>query len=291
MNLLPATAVRSLLAALLTTVSLASSSARGEDAVPLIAAKDPVAGWKFDNGREFPGATGSLTADPDAKRDGRASLKLVGDFTKGGGYVQAGRAIDKVDIRELSMWVRSPDTDRFTLRLTDGSGQTHQLSIKTEMGKDWQRIALPLEQFFARRGQADAITSVAKYESWGGAKDGKWHGPATGLYILVTNGGSNAVRTLWLNDLSILPPPVAVAGADVVETVRLDEVADGEHDWKLSLGGEVKGAKGTLAVVKDAPAPGSRACGSVPTSPEAGPTSPQSRISPTSTRKTSLPSA
>jgi hypothetical protein len=232
-------------------VLLAAAFAAGQEPVPLVGAKDPAAGWKFDNGREFPGATGGLTADPGVTHNGRPSLKLVGDFTKGGGYVQAGRAIDKLDVRELVLWVRNPDADRFTLRLTDGSGQTHQLVLKTEPGPDWQKIVLPVERFFARRGQADAVTTVAKYESWGGAKDGRWHGPATGLYVLLTNGGSNAVRTLWLGDVTVIPPPTAVPGADVTTAVRLDEVADGRHDWKLSLG-EVKGAKGSFAVETDA---------------------------------------
>ena len=36
-----------------------------QDAVPLISPNDPSAGWKFNNGREFPGATGSLTVDSE----------------------------------------------------------------------------------------------------------------------------------------------------------------------------------------------------------------------------------
>ena len=73
-----------------------------QETVPLISATDPSAGWTFNNGQEFPGATGSLATDAEAKREGRASLKLVGDFTKGGTYVDAGRKIDGVDVRELS---------------------------------------------------------------------------------------------------------------------------------------------------------------------------------------------
>ena len=126
------------------------------------------AGWTFDNGRDFPGTTGQLAADPDGppSRGGAAggSMKLVGDFTKGGAYVQAGRKIDPpVDVRELSAWVRNPDADKFTLRLTDGTGQTHQIDLHTQPGPDWQRVVLPLEQFFAKRGQADAVAGVAKY--------------------------------------------------------------------------------------------------------------------------------
>src|SRR4051794_1552462 len=116
---------------------------------------EPTKAWTFSNGAEFPGATGGLTLDPQTTRAGQASLKLLGDFTKGGNYVQAGRKIDSVDIRELSLWVKSPDAERFTLRLNDASGQTHQIVVKMEAQPDWQHIMLPLERFFARRGQAD----------------------------------------------------------------------------------------------------------------------------------------
>ena len=63
-----------------------------QETVPLISPVDPTTAWRFNNGQEFPGATGSLTVDADAKREGRASLKLSGDFTKGGNYVEAGRS-------------------------------------------------------------------------------------------------------------------------------------------------------------------------------------------------------
>ncbi|OWK46532.1 hypothetical protein [Fimbriiglobus ruber] len=225
----------------------------GQQPVSLMTPKDA---WSFNNGAEFPGATGSLSVAPAAKLAGRDSLKLVGDFTKGGNYVQAGRKIDNIDVRELSFWVRSSGGEQFTVRLNDASGQTHQINLKLEAKDDWQRVVLPLERFFARRGQADAITMVSKYEYWGGAKDGQWHGPATGLYLLLGNNGPTKVRTLWLNDIAILPRPKEVPGAEVTTVVRLDEVLDGEHDWRFTRGEEFPGAKGSFTVVKDQPAAG-----------------------------------
>jgi len=59
-------------------------------------------GWTFDNGREFPGATGKLSVDAAAKHNGKDSLRLDGDFTKGGNYVQAAGALPDKDIGELS---------------------------------------------------------------------------------------------------------------------------------------------------------------------------------------------
>jgi len=229
-------------------------SAMAQDAVPLI---DParVGDWKFNNGQEFPGATGSLEIDPDAKRQDHESLRLVGDFTKGGQYVEAGRKIDKVDIRELVMWVRNPDSDHLSLRINDASGQTHQIAIKTEPSAEWQRVTLPLEQFFAHRGEAEAVPNIAKYESWGGAKDGKWHGPATALYMLLGRGKEKKVQTLWLNDIAIIPRAAEVPGEEITTSLRLDEMAEGQQDWGFSRGEEVKGAKGSLTAVKEA-APG-----------------------------------
>lgn len=72
-----------------------------------IALIDSAEDWSFNNGSEFPGATGSLTLEPGARNEAPA-LKLVGDFTGGGGYVQAGRNLPDSDIRELSMRVKNP---------------------------------------------------------------------------------------------------------------------------------------------------------------------------------------
>ncbi len=234
------------------SLTLLFTVCRAQEAVPLLDPKDPAAGWHFNNGQEFPGATGGLVADAGAKREGRASLRLAGDFTNGGNYVEAGRKIDGVDIRDISMWVRNPGADHFTLRINDASGQTHQLSIKTQPGSEWQRLVLPLERFFAHRGEADAVAGIAKYESWGGAKDSQWHGPATGIYLLLGKTETSKERTLWLSDVEIVPRPVEVAGAEMKVSIPLDEIIEGAHDWRFSRGEEFPGAKGALTITKDA---------------------------------------
>src|SRR4051794_16523923 len=89
---------------------LTSTLLRAQDPVPLISPAQPDVGWTFNNGQEFPGATGAISVDPVAQRAGHPSLKLVGDFSKGGKYVVAGRKIENVDIRDLSFWLRSPNT-------------------------------------------------------------------------------------------------------------------------------------------------------------------------------------
>lgn len=239
-------------------VCVPSSFAAAQEAISLINKADPKAGWTFDNGREFKGATGSLTTDADTTYNNHPSLKLHGDFTAGGMYVQAGRKLDKLDIRELSLWVKNPDSDTFTLRLGDDSGQTHQIVLRTEKGDQWQQVVLPLERFFKSRGQADAVTNVAKYESWGGAKDGNWHGPATAIYIITGKPAETKIRNFWIGDITVTARPAEVAGAEQHVVIPLDEVVEGSHDWTISLG-EVKGAKGSIAAVKHEPAAGKTA--------------------------------
>jgi len=221
----------------------------------------PQDAWKFDNGREFPGATGSLAVDPPAQRDGKDSLKLAGDFTEGGNYVQAGRDLD-MDIRILRMWLRNPDAEQLTFRIVDASGQCHQLNLKIQPSAEWQQLTFPLAEFFARKGGSDAVPNVAKYENWGGAKDAKWHGPAKGLYILLGRKGDQKVATLWLNDVTIIEPPGATAGtkaAEVATLIPVDMVVEGEPDATFDNGQEFPGAKGSLTVVQDLPEKG-QAC-------------------------------
>lgn len=205
-----------------------------------------------------PGATGRLEVETDGARGDRL-LKLVGDFTGGGGYVQAGRAIADVPVRTLSFRVRSPNTDRITLRLGDGSGQTHQFDLALDSELEWQRVVVPIEDFFAKRGRADAVTVVRRYQSWGGAKDGNWHGPARGLYILLGNDNSNTVKTLWLGEVSMTTRPTAVPGEEAVVAVPLDEIVEGVHEWRFSNGQEFKGATGELAVAENTSADGASA--------------------------------
>lgn len=209
-------------------------------------------GWTFDNGQEFPGAKGGLETDAAEKHNGQASLKLVGDFTGGGNYVQASTKIPDIDVHELAFWLKNQQANQLTVRLIDAQGRCHQFNLKTEVNEGWQRITFPLEQYFSKQGTSAAVTSVAKYEAWGGPKEGsgEWHGPAKLIAILIGKpGGKNAVNTIWLNDVSIIPRVAGTKVAAVASEARLDEVIDGEHSWDFVDGREFPGAKGGVDVV------------------------------------------
>ena len=113
--------------------------------VALIDADEPLFGWSFGRGEEFPGAKGSLKAAEDVAAQRRPALALAADFTGGGNYVQMGRRIDPVDVDSLSLWVKAPKgADGFTLRLIDGTGQCHQLPLRIAPSGEWQRIVFPV---------------------------------------------------------------------------------------------------------------------------------------------------
>jgi hypothetical protein len=168
-------------AALLASALLAASAAD----VPLIDADEPMFGWSFGRGEEFPGAKGSLGAAADVPAQRRPALALAADFTGGGNYVQMGRRIDPVDVDSLSLWVKAPKgADGFTLRLIDGTGQCHQLPLKIAPSGEWQRIVFPVLRYFEKAGTSEAVDFVGRYEKWGGANDSKWHQPIKGFYII-----------------------------------------------------------------------------------------------------------
>ncbi len=179
---------------------------RAQQPISILDIADTPSKWRFNNGAEFPGATGSLGPDAATPYEGHPSLKLAADFTKGGNYVDMGRKLDGLDIRSLSLRLKLPGRDFFTLRINDATNQTHQIRIKMSKSNDWQEVVLPLEKFFAERGKAGSVTTVANYESWGGAKDGNWHGPATGIYFILGKSEDLKTPTAWLGDILITPP-------------------------------------------------------------------------------------
>ncbi len=232
--------------ALLLSLIADHSPLSAQEKIHLISEVAPTSGWSFDNGREFRGATGSLSADETETHQGNPSIHLQGDFTKGGMYVQTGLKFKTTDIEDLSFWVKAPGAENFTLRLIDGTGQCHQLKILTDSSDEWQQINFPLKKFFANRGKSDAVQGVSQYQSWSGAKDGKWHAPANALYILLGKGEKAGIRDLWLNGITITPPVPQAPVSLIPATVPL--VGGGApENWTFTDGAEFKGATGSLA--------------------------------------------
>lgn len=161
-------------------------------------------GWRIGLGWEFPGAQGSLNIDNEMVLNGKPSLKLYGDFSKGGKYVEAGLRIDPpLDIDKISFWIKFPEREVLTMRIVDSSGQCHQIRLKIKNTQDWQYIEFPLKDFFEKRGTPQAVKGVAGYQYWSGKKDGKLYPPCKWISFLASPAGEKKEVILYLNSVEV----------------------------------------------------------------------------------------
>ncbi len=240
----------------------ASSAADAADTVGLIDAENPTAGWSFGNGPEFPGATGSL--DAGAGDDEAGALVLTGDFSQGGGYVQASRKLGDLYPDALRMQVRSPHDDLLTMRIIDASGQCHQIRLRVNQNDAWQNVEFPLRRFFERMGKPGAVPGVVRYEHWGGAKDGRWHGPAKSIHFLRRKRSGVNTPILALRQLTVTQSALPAEKAqrdepDSLKWVPLLELIEGQSEWNFFKGRELKGSDGSFKLLAAEELPGDEA--------------------------------
>ncbi len=114
-------------------------------------------GWRFSNGPEFPGATGSI------RYIGSGELQLTGDFTQGGkGYVSASHAVSAPGVNKLSFQIRG-NLELLGVRLHDAQGQVHQHFVAVGPDSDeWVSIDIPV--------------TGSRVSHWSGANDGVFRG-------------------------------------------------------------------------------------------------------------------
>lgn len=155
-----------------------------------LAASDPLAGWTFSNGREFPGATGELkwNAAEGHSKPGCAEVRF--SFDKGGGYVATMMPLPaKNDARRVRLWLKKPGTNRITFRAADESGQVFQkFTDYTYPG--WQQIEVDLSHWV---------------HSWGGPKDGKVRWPITSFGVIIEKDGDARHGSYFIDDVEFLP--------------------------------------------------------------------------------------
>jgi hypothetical protein len=147
--------------------------------------------WGFHPGSEFPGAKGGQSHDPSSGRDGKGCLKLSADFTAGGSYVSTGRTLPVgSDFKELRFWFKSDTAVHLGIRVGDGTDQCHQRPLSLQSTREWQEVVLNFEQ-------------IAGRESWGGANDRKWHGPAkyVAICVSITTFGGAKSGEVWIDDV------------------------------------------------------------------------------------------
>ena len=137
--------------------------------------------WKFTNGPEFKGATGTITVP---QKD--TPLKLSYDFTRGGNYVAAIKYLTPaLHIKSLSLKITGDKTP-ISLRIKDQTGQIFQYKFSN------YKAGEPLT--------LDLLKTKAP-TSWGGAKDRKIHFPISNLWIMATRKGGKTQGEIQITDI------------------------------------------------------------------------------------------
>lgn len=133
---------------------------------PEIIAKElPINGWRFNNGPEYPGATGSL-------KDNRGELTLRSDFRKGGAYVAAYQILEIPLVSETFQFQVKSSAVGMAVRFDDEDGQTHQHFFPLSGDSSvWQSIDVP-------------VTGSAEHH-WGGKNDGVLRGAVKRVDLVV----------------------------------------------------------------------------------------------------------
>ncbi len=151
-------------------------------------------GWEYVGGWEFPGAKGEMKLDASEAHSGKSSLRLDADFSGGGAYVGVWEDLPESeggDLREIHFWAKSKHVKHIGVRIVDSSDQCHQTNgVRLADTDQWQEVTL-------------RVSDLVGGEHWGGASDGKWHGPAKGFGLNVGKDsmGSEKQGVLWLDDL------------------------------------------------------------------------------------------
>ena len=173
--------------------------------------------FSFFAGDEFPGAKGRLVQEKLDAGNGKAA-RLDADFAGGGVYVQMGMDLDPpIEVTELRFRFKTRQVGKVRLRISDSTGQVHQQLLPAPASGNWQDMKVT--QF---TGGEDAM-------HWGGANDGVWHSPATGIaFLLEKDQLLGKTGTLWLDD-------VRAAGSQVT---RLELAFLQQKPGNVFLGGE-----------------------------------------------------
>lgn len=159
-------------------------------------------GWDYIPGWEFPGAKGSLAIDTGTAHGGKRSYKLQADLT-GGAYVGVWRDLASLkgrDCTEIRLWIKAVNVTKIGVRINDSSDQCHQKNgVPLAATKDWQEIVLK-------------VSDLVGGEHWGGANDGKWHGPAKGFGLNIGKdsfpAGSPPQGSINIDDVEVVPGAV-----------------------------------------------------------------------------------
>jgi hypothetical protein len=137
----------------------------------------------------------------DDPAPGATSLKYTADFTKGWHWNALTKSMADLDVAEVTAIRFKMKTDAATamdVLLVDGSGQSHIIHrVPIAPDGQWHEVVFDPRKFSGT-------------EHWGGANDGKWHGPPTSFVILLSTPVGGKV-SVWLTDMRADAEPATVA--------------------------------------------------------------------------------
>jgi hypothetical protein len=232
--------------------------------------------WKAGIDRD---ATATVEVVQDQTAPGHTALRFAAEIKGARGSARLKKSLKGLNLADdavLRMKIKGETATVFGVVLIDSTGQTHQ--------KKGNRIAI---------GEWTEFTidprKVAGGEHWGGANDGQWHGPidsvtftynigsdkvnqkpvmliadivaVTGQATGSTTAGSTN-RSTTQTSTNAPKPVVATASSTPLAatgngaTIRLDNLVDGNTDWKAGID---RDATATVEVVKDQPEAGQNA--------------------------------
>ncbi|XEC96257.1 glycosyl hydrolase [Paenibacillus tarimensis] len=153
--------------------------------------------WSYGYGDE-PGVQGSFETISGAGYQGTKAGQLSADFSNGSSYVKMMHSPNEMDILQLAFWVKTQDAKAVALRTIDATGQTFQHRFRLEDTGDWQQIT---------------VDKMKSDHYWGGAGDGRWHGPTKEIQFILNR-----------NDIKSVTKQGSLLIDDVTATVKMDDL-------------------------------------------------------------------
>ena len=153
----------------------------------------------FENGSD--GFDDTIQRDTNEFKLGHASGRLV---NKDQEWVGSSRGLPDLerDFREVRVWYKAAAKGNLCVRLLDAQGQYYLHRVELPNDSEWH------EYVFSQLNEG---------ESWGGPKDGQWHGPAQEIALILEGHG-----TVWVDGLQAeLSPELAPAAKAHAERVSL----------------------------------------------------------------------
>lgn len=194
----------------------------------------------FEDGPQ--GFGGEITIGSDAPQAGKGYLRLQNADKK---WVSSGKSFKdlKNDFLQLSFWVRSKDAANLAVRLKDSTGQDFQQRLPIINDGNWHEVV---------------ITEFARGQSWGGANDKKWHGPATGITFILEQTGTVDIDSVnaklnpaeTVADLGWVPQEMGNVFFDPARAGVLVETTGDEITYTITDFNRAERAAGSLKVEK-----------------------------------------